>query len=443
MNGLTRLQHAIQIGLNIQSFFEKQRQRCGNTFYVQVPGLNRVLFTSEPDFIADLFRLPNDVVTSSVPSPIQPLLGEHSLILLQGNSHNRERQLLKPVFQGRCLLDYNQFIERSIDSACHATTSPIVAQTWMQEVTLDVIVRAVFGQEEEEDRKAFATACRQLIGSYSALLMLLPMTRIRAWGLSSWDRFLAAREVLDSQIYSALDRAVSKESSDMIGRLIYAGSDADLEDPNVRQAWRDRLTTLLLAGFETTANTLTWALYYLTQHIDLQNKMSEKLGGSNSANELTRLAMKLPELDAFFKEVMRMHPVVPMVIRSVIAPTKWAGYEMAAGEYVGVSTLNLHYDQTLYPNPTRFMPLRFLDSKPARYQYLPFGGGDKMCLGYGFAIHEMKIILSRILTRYHIELATEVKPKTKIQGLALTPSPEIRLNLVSRKQETKFAWFDG
>jgi cytochrome P450 len=251
-------------------------------------------------------------------------------------------------------------------------------------------------------------------------------------GFSPWDRFLAARDALDQKIYRALDVAMNRKGDDVIGRLLIEGIDTDLHDPAVRRDWRDRLTTLLLAGFETTANTLAWALYYTTQHLDWQEHVAQPLSNLESREELTRQAMKQPELDAFCKEVMRLHPVVPLVIRSVISPVEWAGRSLSPGEYAGVATLNVHTDPRLYPKPLCFDPERFLGAKPNRHEYLPFGGGDKKCLGYGFALHEIKIVLANILARYRITLKNPVSPKAQIQGLALVPKPDILLTLSPR-----------
>ena len=432
MSSLTSVRHALQIGLDVQGFFSRQRQRHGNTFYVQVPGLKRVLFSSDPDHVADLFRFSSEVMSSSLPSPIQPLLGERSLILVQGEDHRVERRRLKPAFQGQCLLHYNRFIEDAIEASCDRLDRQVVAQAWMQDVTLDVIVRAVFGQEQDEDREAFADACRRLIGSYTAFLLLLPSARFRAWGLSPWDRFLAARNALDEKIYEALDRAIVRRGDDVIGRLAQDGTSTDLRDPAVRRAWRDRLTTLLLAGFETTANTLAWCLYHLTQQPQWQDRIAGSLGTAENREELTRQAMRLPELDSFCKEVMRLHPVVPLVIRSVLSPVEWGGQSLSPGEYAGVATLNIHTDPDLFPRPLTFDPARFIGAKLKPHEYVPFGGGDKRCLGYGFALHEIKIILATILTKYRLELTAPVSPKPRIQGLALVPRPDIRLMLSPR-----------
>ncbi|MBW8636169.1 cytochrome P450 [Hoeflea sp. WL0058] len=432
MTAFLRVRHAVHIGLNAPDFFAKQRDQFGNTFFVQVPGLNRVLFTSEPEYVSDLFQFPSDVMSSSLPSPIQPLLGERSLILVQGDAHRDERRLLKPAFQGQCLIQYNRFIEDAIETSCKQLQSDPVAQTWMQDVTLDVILRAVFGEEEVSERAEFAAACRRLIGSYTALLLLFPNARFNAWGFSPWDRFLSAREVLDEQIYRVLDRSITRKSDSVVGRLMEEGAATDLHDPKVRRDWRDRLTTLLLAGFETTANTLAWTLYHLTQHPEWQDRIAVSLGRADSREALTRHAMKQPELDSFCKEVMRLHPVVPLVIRSVLSPVEWAGRSLSPGEYAGVATLNIHTDPTLYPDPMRFDPARFLDAKPKLHEYVPFGGGEKKCLGYGFALHEIKIVIATILTRFRIALTSPVYPKPRIQGLALMPKPEIRLTLSPR-----------
>src|SRR3990167_4812236 len=145
MRSFTRLSHAARLGLNVERFFHSVRVRHGNTFSVLMPGLNDVVFTSDPLLVSQLLQADSGTLSSSLPSPLEPLLGNGSLILLQGQAHAQERQQLKPLFQGTCLHRYSGFIRQAISDADQHLASPLDAQAFMKQVTLDVILRAIFG----------------------------------------------------------------------------------------------------------------------------------------------------------------------------------------------------------------------------------------------------------------------------------------------------------
>lgn len=431
MSAITTIRHAVHIGIDVQGFFAAMRRDHGDTFVVQMPGLNSVVFTSSSTQVAELFKFTPEAVTSSLPSPIQPLTGAQSLILMQGDAHTRERQQLKPMFQGQCLHQYSGYIEAAISEVCEQLDEQpgkvVNAQQLMQQVALDVILRAVFGVQNESQRRTFAVACQRLIKSYTPLIMLMPAARFTFLGVSPWDRFLRARSTLNGLIYNEIDaRKRPAVGTDILTHMLQQfGHDE-------REHLRDELTTMLLAGFETTANTLTWALYYFATHTQWQDTVASQCGAVSEGSALTRMAMKCVELDVFCKEVMRLRPVVPLVIRSVIEPVEWAGRRMNVGTYAGVATLNLHMDESIYPQPTQFNPERFLDRKYGTHEYVPFGGGDKKCIGYGFALHEMKIILANLLRRFCIRLVKPCEPRAAIQGMALGPHKAINIKLVPR-----------
>lgn len=439
MRSFTRLSHATRLGLNVERFFQRMRARHGNTFTVLMPGLNDVVFTSEPALVSQLLQADSDTLSSSLPSPLQPLLGNGSLILLQGRAHTQERQQLRPLFQGACLHRYSGFIRQAISDACHPLSSPVDAQAFMKKVTLDVILRAVFGIDTPDRRALFSAAIERLLNAFTSLLLLVPQARFSLFGISPWDRFLQARQTLDDLIFAEIrQRAPGREADDILSHLLRQhASQSPLTEADLPHI-RDQLTTLLLAGHETTANSLAWALYYLATHQQAQTSIRQQLGEQAAAPQETQnsAAMKSERLDAFCKEVLRLRPVVPLVIRSVLQPFTLGQHPLRPGTYVGVATHNLHTDPDLYSHPFQFDPERFLRRKYKANEFVPFGGGDKKCLGYGFALHEMKLILAHLLERYTIHLHQAVLPESSIQGLTMGPRQRILISLKAPLQAT-------
>lgn len=432
MRSFTRLSHAARLGLNVERFFHSMRVRHGNTFSVLMPGLNDVVFTSDPILVSQLLQADSGTLSSSLPSPLEPLLGNGSLILLQGQAHAQERQQLKPLFQGTCLHRYSGFIRQAISDADQHLASPLDAQAFMKQVTLDVILRAIFGINTPDRRALFSAAIGRLLASFSSLLLLVPQSRFSLFGIGPWDRFLQARQALDDLIFAEIrQRAPDQNADDILSHLLRQRTDPlPMSEAELRHI-RDQLTTLLLAGHETTANSLAWALYYLATHTAAQSAIRQEINAVPDIDNSAWIsnAMKSDRLDAFCKEVLRLRPVVPLVIRSVLKPITLGQHPLLPGTYVGVATHNLHTDPQLYPQPHAFQPERFLQRKYKTNEYLPFGGGDKKCLGYGFALHEMKIILASLVARHAIRLHQPVEPVASVQGLVMGPKQKILLEL--------------
>ncbi|OUS26137.1 hypothetical protein A9Q99_19360 [Gammaproteobacteria bacterium 45_16_T64] len=436
-----KISNALQLSLNPEGFFRKKLYRYDGAFFLSMPGLNQILMATSSEGASEIFSSPSSVLTSSLPSPLQPLLGSFSLILLQGAAHNRERRMIRPAFQGACLRSYIPLIHRAVDSTLgkHALDKQVNVQCLMQELTLDVIIEVVFGVTDVERKVAYQDAVRKLLATFTPPLMLLPFMRTPMLGLGPWDRFTKARAVFDTLILEDIDNAKRKsraddtsgatQPSDVLSTLINLQDEQGQYLSNTHI--RDELTTLLAAGHETTANSLTWAIQLISTHPSVESRLVEELMTLDE-NASIEQVMKLRYLDAVIKEVLRVHPVVPLVMRSVMSDTTLMGYDVAAGTYAGIATYALHMNPDIWTYPEEFQPQRFLDNDYSPQEYVPFGGGTKKCLGYGFALFEMKSVLFKLYRHSSITLTSNSKISAAIQGITLGPKQKITVSLSPR-----------
>lgn len=433
---LKKILNAIQISSNPEAFFRNKLLTNDDEFFFSMPGLDQILMTTAPAGAAEIFSSPTSALTSSLPSPLEPLLGTSSLILLQGEAHNRERKMIKPAFQGACLRSYIPLIHDAVNNTVNRYQFPTTlnVQTLMQEITLDVIIEVVFGVTNNERKVLYQNAIRQVLHTFTPPLMLMPFMRRTMFGIGPWDRFIKARASLNDLFYDdiqlAREEAQAQGSSqtqrqsrnDILSTLTSLIDDSGkaLSNDHIR----DELTTLLAAGHETTANSLTWAIYLISTHPNVKSTLTDEIMALPSDSAIEPI-MKLKYLDAVIKEVLRIHPVVPLVMRSVVSPHTLMGYELREGTYAGIATYALHMNPNIWENPEKFQPERFIENDYSPHEYVPFGGGTKKCLGYGFALFEMKSVLFKLYrhTKIHMESGDAVD--AAIQGITLGPKQKI------------------
>ena len=437
---LKKIINAIQLSLNPEAFFRKKLLNGNDEFFFSMPGLNQILMATSSAGAAEIFSSPTSALTSSLPSPLEPLLGTSSLILLQGEAHTRERKMIKPAFQGACLRSYIPLIHDAVSNTLnqHQFPATLNVQTLMQELTLDVIIEVVFGVTDNERKVRYQEAVRQVLHTFTPPLMLMPFMRTTMLGLGPWDRFVKARSALDKLINDDIQQAriqvkaqsqggsegepKGKSRQDILSTLVSLKDESG--EPLSNSHIRDELTTLLAAGHETTANSLTWAIYLISTHPDVKSALTDEIMALPSDSEIEPI-MKLKYLDAVIKEVLRIHPVVPLVMRSVVSAHTLMGYELEEGTYAGIATYALHMNPNIWDNPEQFIPERFLENDYSPQEYVPFGGGTKKCLGYGFALFEMKSVLFKLYrhTKIHMESGDSVD--AAIQGITLGPKQKI------------------
>jgi cytochrome P450 len=392
-----------------------------------------IFWTGRPEGIRALFTAPPESYSSFGTEQLGSVLGEASLLVLSGPKHTALRKLLLPPFHGQRMRIYGRQIR---DLTLHQTRelgpgARFVAQDLMHEISMQTIIQLVFGVTAPEriERAAQLTGGFRRAFDPSRLLFMLavmiPWLRREFFGLGPWAALQRAIRALHAFVGEDLEqrRAEPAERTDILSLLMEARYDdgTGLTDREICE----QLQTLLFAGHSTTAIALTWALYLLLRNPHVLSRLQEELIALGPDIEPEALA-KVPFLDAVCSETMRIRPLIGGVARRLRVPMSLLGYELPAGMSVGASVLWAHSNPEIYPEPDQFLPDRFLGRTFSPFEFLPFGGGNRRCIGAAFALFEMKIVLGTLLRHYFFELASQ-KPVRVLQRDTLIPSEPIQL----------------
>ncbi|WP_433197021.1 cytochrome P450 [Nocardia sp. CA-107356] len=408
--------HALAAGIDFERYFRWRRGREGDPFYVRFPGLGAVLFTGTAVGAREIFRAPIELLEPPRPNPIEPLVGAASLILTAGERHRRDRALLAPAFHSARIRAYGELIRDSAVDEMSGSTSEsrpawrpgtrIDSRAAARAITLRVILDAVFGVDSRERRAEYTAAVAEFLTAFSGPLLLVPALRHGVFGHAPWDRFGSARERLDELILTdiARRRAVADDramGADILGMLLATRYDdgTSISDDELCE----QLRTLLVAGHETTATTLVWALFHLHREPEALDRLHAELRAAGPDATPLEIA-GLPYLDAVCQETLRLHPAVPIVLRRLTAPFTLRGVALAAGETMGVAVPLLHSDPAVWSDPGLFRPQRFIEHKYRPFEFAPFGGGHRRCVGTSLADYELRIVLATVLGRVRLRL---------------------------------------
>jgi cytochrome P450 len=310
---------------------------------------------------------------------------------------------------------------------------PFPAQRPMQAITLQVILRNVFGVRAGPRFEELADALRRALEMSAWPGLLFPFMQRDLGRFSPWGRFRRfarrASEILRAEIRGGRAEGTD-ERTDILAMILEARdeSGAPLGEDEVH----DELLTLLVAGHETTATALAWTLRWVVPDRALVRELRAEL--ATAEEDPARIA-KLKLLDGTVREALRLQPVFPMVARTLQQPGRFGGLELPAGVRVAPSIYLAHRNPSLYPEPERFRPRRFMTFKPAPWEWLPFGGGLRRCIGATFAIYEMKMVLAALLARVDLRLETE-RVRVVRRGFTLAPSGGLPVIVESRRART-------
>jgi cytochrome P450 family 110 len=415
----------------------------GDTFTLRVLGLGSppVVFFSNPESIQAIFTtLAGSFDLGKVTHVFQPLVGDRSLIMEQGDRHRHQRQLLMPALHGEQLQGYGEaIVARTQDwLATQKPGAPIAIRREMAELSLDVILRVVFGLEPGprygELRGLLAEMLEAITSSAYSLQFFLPQLQQNLGPWSPWGGFVALRSRINALIYTEIaDRKANPHGQDVLAMLVAAVDEtgAGLTDDEIR----DQLMTLLLLGHETTASALTWAFYWLTQSPESLTRLQSELLGLPNPDPMTLAAQ--PFLTAVCKEALRVQPIAlisqPRRVRETVT---LEGYRLEPGCIVVPCIYTSHRREATYPNARDFQPDRFLTQKFSAYEFFPFGGGARSCIGAALSQMEMKLILSTILRHWnhqnwHIQ-ASPCPHRPQRRGITFVPNDRFKITLVSR-----------
>lgn len=426
-----RVLHPILLAREPDKFFHGMSDLHGDPFVLRFPGMAKTYVTGDPDYTKQIFTAPIEQLEPACPNPITPLLGSSSLVAMGGAEHLQMRKQLSPPLHGKCMHSYADSIQAiTLEAVRNWGSSAISLQTSLQWITLRIIIRVVFGIHDRERFEQFYQTIVRYLQSYKAHLMLFPYLRIPFGSISPWSRFQAAYNAFDRLLDEEIDLRQknlhpSDYHKDILSSLLGAGVDSELACD--RSSLKDQLRTLLVAGHETTAITLTWAIYFVLRDENIQKTLKnslQQLGPSPEPNAYT----KLQYLHMICQEAMRLNPVVPIVMRRAKREIMFGNIAVNEGENIAVSTILLHCHTRSWHNPGQFIPERFENTTYTPYEYAPFGGGVRRCLGAAFALSEMKIILGTLFSLGQFSLYGNETIMPMIKNVTMGPAKRISVN---------------
>lgn len=398
-----------------------------------------LVYVNHPAAIEKIFSASSEQFkTGNAGGVLLFLLGDNSVLMVDGERHQRQRKLLMPPFHGERLKTYSQLICEITKQVMSQVKigEPFRVRALMQDITLRVILKAVFGLtegERYEKLRHLLSEMMESIGSpLAATLIFFPILR-QDWGnWSPWGRFLRYKQQADEMIYAEIRERKQKNdfSGDDILTLLMSARD-EAGEPMSETELRDELMTLLIAGHETTASSLTWALYWTHYLPEVKDKLKfelENLGENPDPGEIA----KLPYLTAVCNESLRIYPVtITSGVRVLKQPLELGGYSFEPGTVLFPCTYLVHQREDIYPEPKKFKPERFLQRQFSPYEFFPFGGGHRRCIGSAMATLEMKLVLATILSDWQLKLPNNKAYKPVRRGLTLSPPAQLSLVAVN------------
>jgi cytochrome P450 len=432
---MPRVLQMVRMNWRQARFMFNARREIGEVFGMYGPIGEDAVVTSHPDHVRSLFTADPALVPSLTgESPLRPIVGPNSVLTLVGPEHMRQRKLLLPSFHGEAVERYTAMIaeaaEREIDR--WPLSQPFALGPAMQAITLDVIMSGIFGVEgipaegtpERDLRETIRAAVALSSRSSSQVLELMNIGRREPIRLAR--RFI---ENLERPVYAviAARRAAGEEAlgNDVFSLLLQARYEDG--EPMSDQELRDELLTLVLAGHETTANTLAWAFERLLRTPDAYDRLREEVRASEQG------AAGADYVEATIHEAMRVRPVIPLIGRRVTVPWQLGEFSLPAQTPVLVSILLVHHREDLYPQPYAFRPERFLGVKPGTYTWIPFGGGIRRCLGATLAMSEQRVVLRAIARRTDLAAVDPAPEPVRHRNVTMVPGNGTRVLLTGRR----------
>ena len=404
--------------------FPAAARRYGVPFSLDLLAGRRIVAVAEPAQVKDVFAgSPSVFHAGKGNNLLRPLLGDHSLLLQDGDEHARARRLLAPAFGRREIAGYRAMVEEVTAQQLEnwPRSGRVRAHILLNELTLEVILRVVFGVSDTArlDRMRPIVARAVDAGPLVMIGLGIPaLHRFRPWSREVRD-LAAIYEFLGEEIEGARRDPGLAERRDLLALLVRASAEdaQGLSDEEMR----DQLMTLVAAGHETTATAMSWAMLELARHPGVQSHCVEERAEGGTEY-----------LDAVIKEVLRLHPVVPMVMRELQEPTEVGGRTYPAGITVSPSIVLAHRSPEAYPSPDSFDPQRFLGDVPTPTTWLPFGGGARRCIGASFAMMEGQVILQELLDRYRLVPVGSGREWPRSRNVTLYPWKRARVELLPR-----------
>lgn len=392
---------------------DRLRERYGQRFTTRLIGQPPAVILCDPEDVKAVLQAPPDVLHPGAGARLlEPIVGTHSVILLDEDPHLEQRKLLLPAFHGdrmtRLTGLMEELTERELDS--WPLDEPVALHPRLQALTLEIILRAVFGLDEGPRLDRLRALLPEMMAFGENPLSMIPALQVAPFGRGPFARFDRLRREVDAQLFELMAerRAEADGDRDDVLSMLLEAAHTD-GSPMTDEEIRDELLTALVAGHETTASSLAWAFAEIAR----QPRIADRLADGE------------PDyVEAVINETLRRRPVLPNPEpRLVVKPFTTGGWTYPPGVVLILSAQLLHHDPALYPEPYAFRPERFLGVKPGTYTWLPFGGGRRRCLGLQFALLEMRVVLRQAFARFDVAPAGDGRPEpTRRRMITITPA---------------------
>ena len=441
-------------------FLEECARKYGDTFSLNLMGLPPFTVVSDPQGIEEILSVDaKQFDVGRTNNLAASLLGDNSLVLLDGLQHRRQRKLMMPPFHGEKVKSYAETIGQITEKVANQwqEKSTFVAQKAMQDITLETIMHVVFGLSEGERYKQIKPPLIELLdltGSpIKASVIFLPFLQRDLGEWSPWGKVVRRKRKIYELLQAEIDER--RANPELLGNdvlsLLMSARDEQGEGLNNIEL-KDQMMTLLVAGHETTATALSWALYWVHKLPEVKQKLLAELDSLDSDADLLTIS-RLPYLTAVCNETLRIYPVAFIAfLRFAKSPIKVMGHQFNPEEMLAPTIYLTHHRQDLYPEPKQFKPERFLERqclgerslapvggagshRYSTYEFLPFGGGNRRCIGYALALLEMKLVLAKILTGWDLSLTSDRSILPKRRGATIAPDNGVPLILNGKRSQ--------
>jgi cytochrome P450 len=406
-------------------FFERCRARYGQRFTVRLVGTPPFVMLADPDEVKQVFTAPADVLhPGSGARILEPVIGRNSVILLDEDAHLAQRRLMLPAFHGEQVARLAEVMTEVAAAQVERWPrgEPVALHPRLQALTLEIILRTVFGLEEGARLDRLRGHLTDVLAIGVSPVSLLPPLQRDLGPLSPWRRFLRMRDAVDAELFALIEerRRDAAQRDDVLSLLLAARHEDG--SPMSPQELRDELMTLLVAGHETTASQLAFAFERLVRTPDVLARLTEAVAGGDGDAYVT----------ATVQETLRRRPVLPNAApRLVMQEIEVGGWRYPTGVCLVANAYLVHHDPAIYPDPYAFRPERFLEQSPGTYTWIPFGGGRRRCLGAAFATVEMKVVLRAVLEQASPRVAGDRRLElSRRRSITLSPREGAEVVLV-------------